>query len=441
MIFLRLFVQAAATFAAGILALVLVPQFASATPTLQTLHAFCQNASCPDGKLPLGGLVADGAGNLFGTAFQGGLSSTSGVVFELVNGAGSFQYKLLHKFCSKHTQNGFCADGSGPVGELIEDINGNLYGATTVGGTFNAGEIYELIPNADRTKYTLFTLYSFCTPSCANGANPSGSLSYAGQQTGVVYDGVSPLFGTARAGGDASFGVAFRLDVAPGTFRRKETAIYSFCARSSCADGSTPSTLIVGSDGNLFGSAQSGGTGSSGVVFELSPHGKRFLETVLHDFCSAENCGDGRFPANALLQDAAGNLIGATQQGGGFNSGTLFKIVPHGATSHETVLYSFCSISGCLDGAFPQGRLTIDSTGGIVGTTTEGGTGDFTGGTVFRFKNTAFTTLYSFCAKANCADGKQPGTGAMKDAAGNLLGTTSAGGNANNGGTVFLLKP
>ncbi len=441
MTFSRSFVQAAVAFAAGLLVLVFVPQGTSAAPTLQTLHAFCQNASCPDGKLPLGGLIADGTGNLFGTAFQGGLTSTSGVVFELVNGGGAFTFKLLHKFCSKHTENGFCADGSGPVGELIEDINGNLYGATTEGGTFNAGEVYELIPNSDRSKYTLFPLYSFCTPSCANGANPTGSLSYAGQQTGAVYDGVSPLFGTTRAGGGASFGVAFRLDTLSGTFRRKETAIYSFCARASCADGSAPSTLIVGSGGNLFGAALSGGSGSSGVVYELSPHGNRFIETVLHNFCTADNCTDGRFPANALVQDSAGNLIGATQQGGGFNGGTLFKIVPHGATSHETVLYNFCSVSGCLDGAFPQGRLAIDGTGGIIGTTTEGGTGDFTGGMVFRFKNATFTSLYSFCTKANCTDGKQPSDGAIEDAAGNLLGTTSIGGNANNGGTVFLLKP
>lgn len=425
--------------ALAIAAGVLSPQGASAA--LQTLHVFCQNSSCPDGKLPIGGLLSDSAGNFYGTAFGGGRNDTAGVVFELVPDGAKLKFKLIHRFCSKHTENNFCADGAAPTGNLIEDADGNLYGTTRDGGTSNAGTVFELKPNADRSIFRLFTLYSFCTPTCARGSNPTGGLAYAGQQAGALYDGVSPLFGTTTGGGDASLGVAFQVDFVPGRIRRREKAVYSFCALASCADGENPASLIVDANGNLFGTTPGGGSGSSGIAYELSPQGQGFVQTVLYNFCSVENCTDGRFPADPFSLDAHGNLLGTTQQGGAFNSGTVFRIVPNGAKSKESVLYSFCSVSGCLDGAFPRGKLAIGNGGAIFGSTTEGGTEDFTGGTVFKLRGTSFTVLYSFCAKANCADGKQPSGGVILDGSGNLFGTASGGGSANNGGTVFELKP
>ena len=281
----------------AVLALALPPQRASAA--LQTLHTFCQNAGCTEGRTPLGGLFADSTGNLYGTAFGGGRNDAAGVVFELVTDGTKLKYKLLHRFCSRHVQSSFCTDGAKPTGNLIEDADGNLYGTTTEGGASNAGTVFVLIPNADRSKFRLVTLYNFCTPTCVNGASPNGGLTYAGQQTGAPYDGVSPLFGATTSGGEASAGVAFKLDFVPGRIRRREKVMHSFCAQADCADGKFPSGLIAAAGGNLFGVAQNGGSGSAGVAFELSPQGNGFAETVLYNFCSAQNCADGRFPADA----------------------------------------------------------------------------------------------------------------------------------------------
>jgi uncharacterized repeat protein (TIGR03803 family) len=242
-------------------------------------------------------------------------------------------------------------------------------------------------------------------------------------------DAAGNLYGTTLNGGTASgSGVVFKL--APdGT----QTVLYSFCPQSSCADGAMPrASLLMDAPGNLYGTTFGGGAQLSGVVFKLAPDG---TETVLYSFCPQSGCADGAQPAAGLIMDAAGNLYGTTLNGGiGSGSGVVFKLAPDGT---ETVLYSFCSQANCTDGQGPQAGLLMDAAGNLYGTTVAGGTGF---GVVFKLApDGTETVLYSFCSQANCTDGFQPFAGLIMDAAGNLYGTTARGGTGF--GVVFKLAP
>ena len=253
---------------------------------------------------------------------------------------------------------------------------------------------------------------------------------------GLIQDAAGNLYGTTVAGGANNSGTVFKLDT-----MGQETVLYSFCSvgGASCTDGNEPfAGLIQDAAGNLYGTTVAGGANNSGTVFKLDTTGQ---ETVLYSFspCSASSCPSGENPYAGLIQDAAGNLYGTT--GGSANSaGTVFKL--H-TTGQETVLYSFCSESNCTDGANPSAGLIQDAAGNLYGTTVAGGANSpegFGGGTVFKLDNTGQTVLYSFCSVggANCTDGEYPYAGLIQDAAGNLYGTTSQGG-THGGGTVFKL--
>jgi uncharacterized repeat protein (TIGR03803 family) len=209
-------------------------------------------------------------------------------------------------------------------------------------------------------------------------------------------------------------------------------ALYSFCSQGSCLDGNQPRAGVIrDAAGNLYGTTFSGGSNGSGTVFKVDAAG---TETVLHSFCEAAGCADGNYPSAGLVRDAAGNLYGTTSTGGANKGGTVFKVDTDG---NETVVYSFCEATECTDGSNPGGRLLLDASGNLYGTTTNGGTHLF--GTVFKVDSTGKeTVLYSFCAAFPCADGRLPLAGLVSDTAGNLYGTTSQGG-ANLYGTVFKL--
>jgi uncharacterized repeat protein (TIGR03803 family) len=199
--------------------------------------------------------------------------------------------------------------------------------------------------------------------------------------------------------------------------------------------------LIQGTGGNLYGTTRNGGThgdaNTGGIVFELTTGGTM---TTLYNFCSQVNgtvCTDGEWPYGALVQDSDGNLYGTTYFGGGAtNAGSVFKVTLGGAL---TTLYDFCSELNCADGSSPQEGLVQGSDGNFYGTTTSGGAHD-SGGTIFQITpEGTFTTLYSFCALTNCADGTGPAA-LVQGSDGNFYGTTSGGG-AHSAGTFFKTTP
>jgi uncharacterized repeat protein (TIGR03803 family) len=400
--------------------------------TLKTLYVFCEKANCTDGAQPIGGLTMDGSGNLFGTTFGGGRSG-GGTVFELVKAAdkNKWKYKLLHSFCVKPS----CEDGAQPTAPLILDGVGNLYGTGSSGGTAGDGIVFELSPDLERNRWDLRILYSFKYDS-TDGLQPTaGGLAYAGETSGAVYDGVSPLYGMTEHGGAANNGVVFELRPVTGKNKWREKILYTFCSQANCTDGVEPhGGLTMDQSGSLYGTTVAGGTGNDnkGVLFELIPNGTSWSESVLHNFCSSANCSDGASPFDTPLLGAEGELYGTTQLGGANGLGVVFKFLPGGSPGYA-VLYNFCSQSGCTDGMYPIGGLVSDSAGTLYGTTRMGGG---SGGVVFEL-NATFQVLHTF----NGSDGQNPVDSLILDESGKLFGTTSAGGDPYEEGTAFELVP
>jgi uncharacterized repeat protein (TIGR03803 family) len=203
-------------------------------------------------------------------------------------------------------------------------------------------------------------------------------------------------------------------------------------------DGQNPQApLVMDSAGNLYGTTPNGGAGMAGTVFKLSANG---TATVLYAFGSTATT-DGHTPYAGLLMDSAGNLYGTTASGGAnggtHGDGVVFSL---NAAGKETVLYSFGAAAN--DGMNPYATLVMDSAGNLFGTTRAGGTyasgGARRGGTVFKLSPAGTETiLYSFGA-AGASDGSSPQAPLLVDGAGNLYGTT-AGGGAHGDGTVFKI--
>ncbi len=402
---------------------------AAQAATLSTLHPFCHSANCADGSEPEAGLLLDPNGNLFGTATSGGTANNGGTVFELVPSAGTYAFHVVHAFC----HDSVCPDGQLPNAGLIRDVNGNLYGLAEGGGAHGEGSMFELSPNG--TGWTYKVLYNFCSHTgCNDGVRPLATLSYQGASTGTPYDGTSPVYGTTNGGGAHNEGVVFQLK--PSTTRFwTETTLHAFCSRTSCADGGSPTAgVLVDGAGNVFGVSAQDGAHGYGIAYEI-PAGGSFV--VLYTFCQIGNCLDGAYPTDIAFTDS-GALIGTTLEGGSVFSGTIFRLVPNGTHSTETVLYNFCIDDVCSDGAQPRGGLTVDSAGNYYGVTQFGGASN--AGVIFKWDGSQVRVLHSFCARANCADGEQPFSGVTLDAAGNLFGTTPFGGAEGSGVAYELLR-
>jgi uncharacterized repeat protein (TIGR03803 family) len=300
------------------------------------------------------------------------------------------------------------SDGSYPYAQVAQGRDGNYYGTTSEAG-YSYGTVFKITPAGKLT-----TLYNFATDSRDNGSVP-----YAGLILGTNGD----FYGTASGGGpyNGSFGTVFKITPAG-----KLSVLYSFCPQSGCADGAVPDVgLIQATNGNFYGTTSEGGTGASasnsGTIFTITPAGKL---TKLYSFCNLTNCADGWDPSG-LIQATDGVIYGTTVHGGiGYDpggDGTFFKITPDGITT----LYKFCSESDCADGAYPH-TLIQAADGDFYGTNS--GDGVHGAGSVFKITATGvLTTLYSFCAASDCADGANP-VGLVQATDGNFYGTTVNGG-------------
>ncbi|MGC2109399.1 MAG: choice-of-anchor tandem repeat GloVer-containing protein [Candidatus Korobacteraceae bacterium] len=217
-----------------------------------------------------------------------------------------------------------------------------------------------------------------------------------------------------------------------------ESVPYSFNPRGR--DGAFPQASLIGdAHGNFYGATSEGGSDNVGTVFALTPNGSGgWTEKVLHNF--ANNGTDGTFPYAGLIFDAAGNLYGTTSEGGDYNEGTVFKMMPNGSGGWtEKKLHNF-GING-TDGMYPYAGLIFDKNGILYGTTYYGGDSGL--GTVFEMTPNGSggwteKKLHNF--NPYNGDGYEPYAGLIFDAAGNLYGTTGYGGDYNEG-TVFEMAP
>jgi uncharacterized repeat protein (TIGR03803 family) len=220
------------------------------------------------------------------------------------------------------------------------------------------------------------------------------------------------------------------LLLAGGAWAGTEKVLYSFRGGSDGASPYDTGHLVRDGSGNFYGTTYQGGRCGAGTVFELSSSGR---ETVLHDFCLS----DGGYPFGGVILDLSGNVYGTTEGGGTGNGGIIFKLKrkSNGEWS-ESVLHSF---SG-LDGAHPFAGLIGDAAGNLYGTTAVGGTGVALGGVAYEISSSGvYSVLYNFCSVSGCTDGQAPFGGMAMDEKSHLYGTTSEGGTSGKG-TVFELS-
>ncbi len=409
-------------------ALCLIATFMPTAAALTESIPFSFNGT--DGASPAAGLVSDAKGNLYGTTNSGG-GYGYGTAYELSPGSGgTWTQKVLHSF-------GASGDGITARGTLIFDTRGNLYGTTTNGGTgtciLGCGTVYELSPASGGT-WTEKVLYSFQNDT-VDGANP--------YREALIFDAKGNLYGTTNAGGANGLGTVFELSPGSGgTWTQK--VLYSF--QNNSLDGINPVAGVVrDAAGHLYGTTSAGGANGYGTVFELSPTtGGSWTYKVLHTFGNPVNSVDGADPQGGLLIDSQGNLFGTTEYGGnykgGLHLGTVYELSPTPeGTWVEQILYNF---TAAPDGYYPACTLAFDTAGNLYGTTSAGGPGNGTG-TVFvltRASGWKETILHGFAGSAsNPNDGATPVGTVNFDAAGNLYGTTEAGGILGLEGTVYKI--
>ena len=390
-----------------------------------------------NGASPHAGLVSDAAGNLFGTTATGG-ANDAGTVFELVNSGSVSSPVYSDPPTTLYSFTGVGSDGANPYAGLLSDASGNLFGTTEYGGADGIGTIFELV-NDGSGGYTEQTLYSFAGD--ANTANPVGGLisDAAGDLFGTTQYSVS-AFGSPRGPGTV-FELVNTGTVSNPIYSSTLTTLWSF----SFSEGSNPLAGVISDPaGDLFGTTQNTGAYGWGTVFELVNTGTVsnpvYSEQTLYSFSDNSDSGN---PYSGLIRDAAGNLFGTTE--GGNTYGSVFELVNSGSVSSPvyTTLTKLWSFTGGDDGRNPEAGLISDAAGDLFGTTSRGGTNG--GGTVFELVNSGTAsnpdysgtpiTLWSFTGGN---DGQTPLASLSFDAAGDLLGTASGGG-AGSDGTVFEL--
>jgi len=341
------------------------------TPTgiLTVFYSFCSENNCTDGEFPEAGLVQGTDGNFYGTTYEGG-TTPGGTVFKITP---TGTLTTLYSFCAQNN----CADGLYPEAPLVQGTDGNFYGTTPDGGAhgFYGGTAFKITPSG-----VLTTLYSFCTQggnNCTDGESPFG---------GLVQGRDGNFYGTTNNGGANGGGTIFKITPAGAL-----TTLYSFCMLSGCADGANPNSLLQAADGNFYGTTTNGGgSNGGGTVFQFIPDGNGGTLNTLHSFCLQSGCPDGAASNAALVQATDGTFYGTTAGGGAHgNYGTIFQISPNG-TGFAT-LYSFCGESGCADGEYPYGGLVQTSNGTLYGVTYEGGT--YNDGTVYSLLPTSTNSV------------------------------------------------
>jgi len=401
-----------------VLALAVVLLFAcqARATSFSTIYTFPlppTNGMTPNGNL----LYVDGA--LVGVTRAGGSGTCTvyvsgcGVVYALTPGSGrAWNFRLLYQFSSG-------TDAQNPVGNLVRDAAGNVYGAAQYGGSNGFGAVYKLSLSGGRV--TESVIYSFT--NMPDGANPGAGLSM---------DAAGNIWGTTGAGGTGNYGTVFRLTPnSDGTWTG--SVIHSF---TDAPDGFNPQgEVIFDASGNVYGTTQAGGnngTYGDGVVYQLNPGvGGEWTESILYTF---PNVSMG-YPVHALLMDSAGNLFGVGKSDG--EQGSVYEISPILGGWSETTIYEF--LRGSHTGFEPDGNLVLGPQGQLVGTVRDGT--PQAGGAIFELvqgsSGWTYVILHEF---SNAQGGTLPNSGLTQGRPGFYYGTTAVGNNSAYG-TVYQITP
>ena len=372
------------------------------------------------GSHPEATLTLDGQGNLYGTAQGGGLDG-AGTVFKLSHSRSGWSIAPL---CPFHN----LEDPSWPSGTLMVATDNSLLGiANYAEGGGCCGRVFHLRPppNPPRSIVDVWNETSIHTfTGDPDGDTPAGSL---------THDGVGAIYLTTALGGQFNAGAVVKLTPTEGGWI--ETNLYNFAGHP---DGANPmGGVIFDNAGNLYGTTQNGGTYGWGTIFQLSPSGSGWTESVLFNF---QGESDGANPVAGLVLDGSGNLYGSTdpcylpgQLGSSAPCSTVFELSPSGSTWTLTTLYAW-------DDRGVQSSLVRDAAGNLYGTTLFNGAYD--AGSVFKLTPTSggwtYTSLHDFTGGA---DGAYPFGGPILNASNNLYGTTWSGGPYGYYGVVWEITP
>lgn len=360
------------------------------------------DANGPGAWQPWSGVVVN-PGMVIGTTEWGG-DYGSGTVYALFQtNNGTWSYATLHSFS-------YGDPGEAPITTLVQDRNYRLYGT-------GVEQIFQLYPTALLSR--LFTpIYDF------TGGNDGDCADYCS----VSMDSAGNLWGATPEGGADGAGVVFKVDSSG------YHVIYTF---SGGADGGWGiGSMAFDAQGNVYGTTAQGGAYNGGVAYRLSPTGdpSTYTYTKLHDFGNGD---DGAGPWGGIILGHDGNLYGTTEGGGSNFSGAVFQMTPNGdGTWSENVIHSF-AVDG-TDGYQPLAPPTMDSAGNLYGTTVEGTSSDGFG-TVYKLTNSSGSwtesIVHDFQGEPN--DGAWPFSPVTIDSSGNIFGTTTQGGPYNNWGVVW----
>ena len=354
-------------------------------------YVVLKNFDLTQGGHPWGSLIQSSDGNLYGVTMRGG-TFNNGVLFSFDINVSN--YVVLKNFSP--------VDGSSPFGSLMEASDGKLYGMTREGGTSGFGVIFSF----DRSSANYTKVKNFQN---TDGAYPVTSLIQASN---------GKLYGSTVAGGSSNTGVIFSFDIT--------TSGYTLIKSLSYYDGLNPySSLVETSNGKLYGMTWTGGTFNGGVIFSLDPITSSY--SVVKNF-DAVNGGNPQF--TELQTNADGKLCGLTGKGGNDNRGVIFLFDP--STSTYNKLKDFGD-----DNAFsPQGTLCKASNGKYYGMTSQGGTSNV--GVIFSFDRA--TSTYTVVKNFNSTDGANPSGSLIQASNGKLYGMTVNGG-ASDAGVIFSFDP
>ena len=374
-----------------LLALTMLAMQLAHAQKLTVLHTF----SGPDGLMPYSGVTLDQGGNLYGTTYGGG-SSGLGTVYQLKRHGSSYIHNQLHAFTGGN-------DGQQPLGGLIFGPDGALYG-TTSGGEVTSGTIFTLRPPATACHTALCP---WTEPLVYDVGGFNGIQPTYGQ---VAFDQSGYIYGTTAFGGN-EYGDVYELSRSGDGWTGKE--LYVFGDPDAMYP---PHNVVFDSAGNLYGTADAGGTDDEGAVFELVPSGSGWSERILASFGAADT-GIGGFPVAGLIMDGAGNFYGATA--GDDTTASVFELSPSGSSWRLTALHSFATSGNSVG---PFGNLVMDNNGNLYGTTMA--LGAFGMGNIFKLSPSGngwiYTDLYDF---SNSGDGEYPTGDLIIDSEGNLYGT------------------
>lgn len=377
----------------------LLPLNSATAQTFQVIHSFTNGG---DGGTPPYTLAKDTFGHFYGTASMGGQNG-DGVVFKMTEMNSHWVLTPLYNFTGQDGQPGWgvtigsdgtiytnasynavfggaCGsalrlqppptrpasiltpwngtllhtyvgrDDGCPTGNLLLDAAGNVYGVTQNGGA-GGGSVFELMHTSSGWTETI--LYSF-----------TGGDDGAAPYSGLIFDNAGNLYGTATARGEYNHGVVFKLT--PSGSGWTESVLYAFQGGND--GGQSVAGLIFDSAGNLYGAAESYGSGGGGTVFELSPSGGSWNFSVLASLTGTAG------PVASLTLDASGNLYGTTFRDDSYGYGSVFELTQSSGSWTYTDLHDF---TGGTDGGYPGGGVTLDVSGNLYGTAVEGGANGF----------------------------------------------------------------